>query len=155
MKKLRNIAVFCLVLVLLGGIGAYAVGSYGSENDPLITLSYLEKVLQPELEQQYAAQLQKELDALEQELQAAPTGGYKVVTVKAGQTMICQTGCEFLVRSGSAYVSAGMLNVTAGSAANANDWLLAHNLYLATADDAYVTATGETLLLVRGEYTIK
>lgn len=155
MRKLRNAAVFCLILALFGGIGAYAVGSYGSETDPLITLSYLNQVLKPELEKQYAAQTEAELKALEQELDKDPVGGYAAVTVKAGQTMTCKTGCEFLVRSGSAYVSDGMLNVTAGGAAKANDWLLAHNLYMAVVDNAYVTATGDTLLMVRGEYEIK
>ena len=154
MKKLRNIAVFCLVLALFGGIGAYAVGTYGSESDPLVTLSYLNKVLKPQLEQQFEARTQAELEALEQALQERPDGSYAPVTVKAGQKLVCKTGCEFLVRSGSAYVSDGMLNVTAGGSVKANDWLLAHNLYMAVADNAYVTATGETLLMVRGEYSV-
>lgn len=153
MKKLRNIVLLCLAALLIGGMGAYAVGSYGSESDPLITLSYLEKVLKPELEQQFA----KETDKVLAQLEAKDTheGGYASVTVKAGQTMTCAVGCEFLVRSGSAYVSGGMLNVTAGAEAAKNDWLQAHNLYMAVIEDAYVTATGDTVLMVRGEYTIE
>ena len=65
MKKLRTLAVFCLVVVLLGGIGAYAVTNYGSESDPLITLSYLNSVLKPELEQKYNQQTKDSIAELE------------------------------------------------------------------------------------------
>lgn len=154
MKKLRSIVLLCVAAILIGGIGVYAVGSYGSESDPLITLSYLEQVLKPELEQQFTAETDDILQELKQE-QVQGSGNYTAVTVKAGQTMTCKTGCEFLVRSGSAYISDGMLNVTAGAEAAKNDWLQAHNLYMAVIENATVTATGDTALMVRGEYTIQ
>ena len=53
MKKLRMTAVFCIVAVLLGSVGAYAATNYGTESDPLITLSYLNEVLKPELQQSF------------------------------------------------------------------------------------------------------
>lgn len=154
MKKLRSIVLLCMAAILIGGIGVYAVGSYGSESDPLITLSYLEKVIKPELEKQFAEETDELLQELKQE-QVQGSGSYSAVTVKAGQTMTCKTGCEFLVRSGSAYVSSGMLNVTAGTEPARNDWLQAHNLYMAVIENATVTATGDTSLMVRGEYTIQ
>lgn len=153
MKKLRSILLLCAAALLIGGIGVYAVGSYGSENDPLITLSYLEKVLRPELERQFSEETDKAAEALREE--QTDSGSYTPVTLKGGQTMICAAGCEFLVRSGSAYVSDGMLNLTAGAEVKRNDWLLAHNLYMAVVQDAYVTATGDTTLMVRGEYNIE
>ena len=41
-----------LALVLGIGIGSYAAGGYGSASDPLITLSYLEAKLTPEILEQ-------------------------------------------------------------------------------------------------------
>ena len=47
MKKLRTVAVLLLTIALLGSLGVYALGTYGSESDPLITLSYLERCCVP------------------------------------------------------------------------------------------------------------
>ena len=154
MKKLRTFVIFCLAALLLGGIGVYAATNYGSESDPLITLSYLNQVLKPELEQKYTQQTEETLSALESRVGSEANGGYKSVTVAANQTMTCQAGCEFLVRSGSAYVSEGFLDVTEGKETAKNDWLQAHHLYMAVSDNAAVTATGSTVVMVRGAYTI-
>ena len=153
MKKLRTVAVLLLAAILLGSLGVYAMGTYGSESDPLIALSYLEKVLRPQLEEQFAAETEAALEAYKGE--TIHTKSYSALTLQAGQTLVCNSGCEFLVRSGSAYVSEGLLNVTAGAEVAANDWLLAHNLYLAVVENASVLATGETTLMVRGDYTVQ
>ena len=154
MRKLRIIAVFCLVAVLLGGIGAYAATNYGTESDPLITLSYLNSVLKPELEQKYNQQTEEKIAALEDKVEDAVGGAYVPVTVKANGTLTCKAGCEFLVRSGEAYVTGGMLNVTEGKELAANDWLMKHHLYMAVADNAAVRANSDIYLMIRGEYTI-
>lgn len=154
MKKLRVFAVFCLVAVLLGGLGAYAVTNYGSESDPLITLSYLNSVLKPELEQKYNQQTKDSIAELEARVEAVTDGGYTPVTVKANETLTCQAGCEFLVRSGEAYVTEGMLNVTEGKELAKNDWLMKHHLYMAVVDNAAVRANSDIYLMVRGTYTI-
>ena len=154
MRKLRIIAVSCLVAVLLGGIGAYAATNYGTESDPLITLSYLNSVLKPELEQKYNQQTEEKIAALEDKVEDAVGGAYVPVTVKANGTLTCKAGCEFLVRSGEAYVTGGMLNVTEGKELAANDWLMKHHLYMAVADNAAVRANSDIYLMIRGEYTI-
>ena len=61
MRKLRTVVLLILAAVLLGSLGVYALGTFGSESDPLITMSYLEKVLRPELEQQFAAETEAAL----------------------------------------------------------------------------------------------
>lgn len=154
MKKLRTIVVFCIVAVLLGGIGAYAATTYGTESDPLITLSYLNDVLKPQLEQTYTQQTKDSIAAMEARIESEAGGGYVSVEVKANQTLTCSAGCEFLVRSGEAYVTAGILNVTEGKELAANDWLMKHHLYLATGDGAAVRANSDIYLMVRGEYTV-
>lgn len=154
MKKLRTFAVFCIVAVLFGGIGAFAATNYGTESDPLITLSYLNGVLKPQMEQTYTKQTEDSLAALEARIDTDASGAYAPVELKADQTMSCTAGCEFLVRSGEAYVTAGVLNVTEGKELAANDWLMKHHLYMAVGDSAAVRANSDLYLMVRGEYTI-
>jgi len=154
MKKLRNIAVFCIVAVLIGGIGAYAATNYGTESDPLITLSYLNEVLKPQLEQSYTQKTKDSLAELEARIDGEENGAYAPLELKANQTLSCKAGCEFLVRSGEAYVTAGVLNVTEGKELAANDWLMKHHLYMAVSDSGAVRANSDLYLMVRGEYTI-
>ena len=154
MRKLRTLAVFCIVAVLLGGIGVVAATNYGTENDPLITLSYLNDVLKPELEQKYNQQTKDSLAELESRVAAEVSGGYVAVTVKANQTLTCKAGCEFLVRSGEAYVSADILDVTEGKELAKNDWLMKHHLYMAVSDNAAVRANSDIYLMIRGDYTV-
>ncbi|MFR3291200.1 MAG: hypothetical protein ACLTSG_13680 [Lachnospiraceae bacterium] len=45
------------VAVLAAGIGAYAATNYGTQSDPLVAMSYLEKVLGPKMEQQLDEQI--------------------------------------------------------------------------------------------------
>ena len=154
MRKLRTLAVFCIVAVLLGGIGVVAATNYGTESDPLITLSYLNEVLKPELEQKYNQQTKDSLAELESRVAAEVSGGYVAVTVKANQTLTCKAGCEFLVRSGEAYVSADILDVTEGKELAKNDWLMKHHLYMAVSDNAAVRANSDIYLMIRGDYTV-
>lgn len=154
MRKLRNLAVFCMVAILFGGIGAYAATNYGTESDPLITLSYLNEVLKPQLVQTYTQQTKDSLAKLESRMEGEKNGAYVPVELKANQTMSCQAGCEFLARSGEAYVTAGILNVTEGKELAANDWLMKHHLYMAVGDSAEVKANSDLYLMVRGDYTI-
>lgn len=154
MRKLRSIAVFCVVAVLLGGIGALAATNYGTESDPLITLSYLNEVLKPELEQKYTQQTEDRLAELESRVETQAGDAYVSLTVKANQTLTCKVGCEFLVRSGEAYVTADVLNVTEGKELAKNDWLMKHHLYMAVSDNAAVRANSDIYLMIRGDYTV-
>ena len=154
MRKLRMFAVFCLVAVLLGGIGVYANTNFGSESDPLITLSYLNSVLKPELEQKYSQQTQNAIAELESRIDEGMSGSYTALTVKANQTLTCKAGCEFLVRSGEAYVTGDVVNVTEGKELAANDWLMKHHLYMTISDNGAVRANSDVYLMIRGEYTV-
>lgn len=155
MKKLRNIAVFCIVAVLFSGVGAYAATNYGTESDPLITLSYLNEVLKPQMKQTYTQQTTDSIAELEARMEAEAGGAFVSVELKANQTLSCKAGCEFLVRSGEAYVTEGILNVTEGKALAANDWLMKHHLYMAVSDGAEVKANSDIYFMVRGEYTVQ
>lgn len=158
--------IFALVLGI--GIGSYAASGYGSSSDPLITLSYLEDKLTPEI----LAEVEELLDARQDDMakefnkivsqQGVSTSGdnYSVVTLNNGQKLIGKAGCEVMLRIGSAVCTAqsspGLIDISAGSSINNGTALTANHLYLITIADNGITASANGVkVLVRGDYTIK
>lgn len=155
MKNYLRIAIICAAVAMLSaGVGAYAATNLGSESDPLVALSYLDQVLEPELSESYEQQTHEKLAALEARLASEDESIFRAVTLAAGKTLTCDAGCEILVRAGDGYVTGAMLDVTAGESMAKNAGLSAHHLYLAVEDNAAVTAVADTTLMVRGGYTI-
>lgn len=151
-KYLRFIVICAVVSALSAGLGAYAATNFGSESDPLITLSYLEQVLEPELKQAYDAQTKEAIAQLEQRLKEKDDSLFCPVTVPAGTVMHCEAGCEILVRTGDGVLAGNVLDLTTGEAAGTG--LMAHHLYLAVEENATLTAAAETTLMVRGGYVL-
>ena len=153
-KYLRTFAAFCLAAVCFGGIAVYAATTLGSEEDPLITLSYLNEVLRPELETKTTQAANAAVEELEVQIDTELSGAFQAVTVAAGQTMTCEAGCEVLVRSGDVRISGTVLDLTTGETVTENTGLYAHHLYLAAEDDAVFSAVSTTALMVRGGYVL-
>lgn len=160
-------------VVAVAGISAAATG--GDQTDPLVTLSYLTQVVKPELmemvDDQVAANeaaLSEKLDAAindysEQMEQALTQGGgssssYIVVTLSAGQMVIPEAGSEVLLCSGGAKVASDSASVlfdtTAGSSLDKGGSLKANHLYVVPMSETGITASADSVLLVRGEYFV-
>ncbi len=155
-KRLITILSIVLAVVLVAGVSAYAATNFGTSSDPLITLSYLEQTLTPELMEQFGDELEAALDAYSGSSQ---TDTYKVVTLSSGQTLIGNVGCEIMLRTGSATVSAaaspGLIDATDAASLENGASLTANHLYMVTADGNGVVATASSVqLIVRGAYTI-
>lgn len=177
MKNFKRRALPALLAVtLLLGTGA-AVATGGDKKDPLITLSYLEDTVIPEilsklttdtkaLNKDLKADLSAQIDIYEGDMQALLSSGssvgsdtYVLVTLTAGQTMALDVGCELMLRVGTATVNAAtapaLIDVTTGGSINAGASLEKNHLYMATIPDRTLTPTADTVkLLVRGGYTI-
>lgn len=148
-KRLKILLLALLVLVV-AGVTVYAASSYGSQSDPLITKSYLDKVLTPELMEQFDKQL-------------ADAGGagatFEVVTLSKGQKLTCQVGCQVMLRIGSAYASGPdnpvLVDTTSGTTLANGGAMTKNHLYMVTIVNNGLTAseTG-TKVLVSGSYTI-
>ena len=168
-------AVLALVCVCAGV--ALAAGE-GSQSDPLITLSYLTQTATPsilsqvdEQTQDYHDQLVDELTQLIQDysnqMDAAlkntdtkQTASYHVVTLKKGQKLNMEVGCEVMLRIGTAQCispsSPGLVNTTTGNTLDNGGALTVNHLYMATISDRAITATANTVkVLVRGGYSVK
>ncbi len=174
MKKTGRIVLISLAAALLLGIAALAVDaatSVGTEDDPLVTLSYINDVFLPhvtdlfrgELEEKEAGlrdQLEERVAALEQAEREAVTGGngFIAVDLEAGQTLTCRQGAELLLRSGSAALQAsdgsGLVDTVTSGSLNGGEALTVNHLYLVTSGEQGIRAGEAARVLVRGEYTV-
>ena len=167
-----------LAALCLTAGAAMAAGS-GSQSDPLVTLSYLTQTATPAVLEQvdakvtaYQQQLVDKLDlvvsgyATKMEELAVEQSGeenaavYSVMTLKKGQKLSMEIGCEVMLRVGTAQcVSSsdhGLINITNGASLNNGQELTMNNLYMATIDGRGVQATADTVkVLVRGSFTIE
>lgn len=172
--KKAVIAVAVLVAVaLVSGLTTMAVTNYGSQDDPLVTLSYLNETLTPaimakleEMTGEKLAELEARLDELSGQ-GGTSTGngtvvsGFEVLTLAKGQTVTCGVGTEIMPRLG-VVVSFGPNNprlvdeTDAQSVPYADAELLVNHMYMVTIKGNGVKATKDnTKLLIRGEYTVE
>ena len=174
MKKIMTVAVAVFAaLTLIVGITALAATNYGTQGDPLVTLSYLNDVLRPELDSEFDSMLGEKSDELKEEFDAAvkeledkyansSAGGsmstYSVVTIENGQKLTGAVGTEIMLRVGSAKVSApaspGLIDTTTGGILENGSQLVKNHLYMVTIDGRAIVSTAHTLVIVRGQYTI-
>ena len=174
MKKALTITVAVIAaLTLIVGVTALAATNYGTADDPLVTLSYLNDVLRPELDEKFDSMLDEKSDELKDKLDAAvkeleekyensSAGGtmstYSVVTIENGQKLTGAVGTEIMLRVGSAKVSSpaspGLIDTTTGGILENGEQLVKNHLYMVTIDGRAIVSTAHTLVIVRGQYTI-
>ncbi len=136
MKKFKLIALAAAFSIALTATPMMVHGdeaTFDTANDPLISLSYIEKVLTPKYEEKLAELTEKyeaaneivtmmqsaltdaeaKISALENKLAeggtadgdgASASSGYEVVYVKKGAKLLAKTPCEIILRTGSAIV---------------------------------------------------
>ena len=149
-EKTLKWIIAALAVLLLAGVTAYAATNYGSKDDPLITKSYLDEVVKPELE----SELQSKLDAAASNMLRSAPGEFAKVELQAGQTLRCAAGCQVLPVSGSVSAAGAFSDTTAGAALAAGAALPPNHLCLAT-EDGGVSAAAAATVLVSGTYRIE
>ena len=154
-KKRIIVIILCAVLALAIGFSVFASTSYGSEDDPLITKSYLTKILLPQLQEDF----QEELDAAVAEIERDGSGEFTVITLSKGQIVTCGIGCEIMLRIGSAEATGetapAMVNTTTAESIFKGYKLEVNNLYLVTIEgNGFKATANNTKLLIKGDYKI-
>ncbi len=155
-RTFRTLMILLLVAVLGAG-GVYAAVRYGTQADPLITLSYLTDVKEPELADAYAVKADAAVEEMKATVNtdvAAVTGDYVSAELYDGQTVTCKAGTEVLFRSGNAKAATVLSDVTDGTEVQIGDALVANHLYLTRSDGTAVSASGSAALMLRGDYSI-
>ena len=172
-----------LTLALTGCVGAALAGAAaGGESDPLISMSYLTEVNTPAILKEVDTRLESREQALQDKLSAlvaqyeadmdaklaaasgagesetAASSVFSVVTLTAGQSLLGNVGCEFLLRSGSATCVAasapGLIDSTGGLTLANGGAIEPNHLYLVTADGRGLQAAGDVTVMVRGSYAV-
>lgn len=140
----------CAVLVVgvISGV-AFAAGTQGSQDDPLVTLSYLNEKALPEIMKQVDAKLDEREKALNKKLQEGGQSAFVTVELKSGKTMTLSAGSQLLLRQGGLTTTAPLLDLTDGVPHNGGE-LVANHLYLATGDGQQLTASTAVTAMVLG-----
>ena len=146
MKNFKIIALAAAFSVAITALPMLVHGDeelYNPENDPLVSLSYINEVVTPKYEEKITelnsqiaslnetvtalntslAQATEKITALESKLAEQPTdsalGGYEVVHLTKGSKLLADSPCEIILRSGSAIVVSitinGLNNITDGT----------------------------------------
>lgn len=176
-KWLPRLAAGTLVTAALLGV-ALAAGQQGTQNDPLVSLSYLNQKATPSILEQVNAKVTEQSQTLtnqfndliksytgqmEDKLNAAAGGdaqsaAFSVVDVAAGQKLTAGIGCEIMLRVGSAVcftdTPPGFIDMTGGGTLENGQALVKNHLYMATIAGRGFTAQDAVKVMVRGEYTV-
>jgi len=177
MNKIKRMAVFAAILasVCAVSVSAQSDSGYSTENDPLVTLSYVEKVRAQLYDEVYAqvmediaVEIEKVVNsalASQPEVPAAKDK-YEVVSLNKGQSILAGDACEMILRSGSAsVVVTDQVNIDAqvglSDLTGACELLVGtdvprnHYIIVARGDGRGMCATSDIIyLMVRGEYQI-
>ena len=157
-KKTLTTIILIVALAMVAAVTVYAVANYGTKEDPLVTSSYLQDVVQPRMEDAYRSTLDGEVREMEDQFAdqvAAAGGSYVLVTLASGQTLTGRAGTELLMRTGTAAVTqSAAVDLTSGSTAAVGTKLTENHLYLLQTDGAGVRASADTTVMVRGSYSV-
>ncbi|MDY3118449.1 MAG: hypothetical protein SOW18_02800 [Peptoniphilus sp.] len=144
-RNWKKISAACALSFLL--IGA-AIPAFANDDDPLVSLSYLNQ----------------RLEAIEKKLSQAPVVGgesntLEVVDLKAGEKVIVAQGAELIPRSGRVEIiaaeSGGLSDVTGGGDLKEGENAPVNHLLIAPRSDGRgVKAATHAIVLVRGSYRV-
>lgn len=151
MKKLMKRYLLFLVIGALV-VSAAVFASPGDNNDPLVSLSYITDKLIPDIHNYVDTKLSS--------VSTKADDGFKVVDVKKGQKVVCDAGCELILRMGSATINAssggGLSDVTSGLDIKQDENMPSNHLLIVPLSDGRgVTMTSSGKIMIKGTYSIK
>jgi hypothetical protein len=155
-KQTQILAIIVAAIILVAALVFHLVRI---NSDPLVSLSYLNNTVQPELEKEFSNQLDVKADELQKSFAAAVNnnnGSYKSVKIEKDQKVTFGSDSEFVFVSGNATASKdrSICDVTDGKTLDKGDTLAANHLFIALADGASIKSTSETVFMVRGVCTV-
>lgn len=179
-KVIIAIIATTLILTALFINGSAEGTTPGSEADPVVTQSYVEvKSEQTKYyidsliakSNQEITSLKTQLEQKDQEIQklqetvgqlssGGSGGGFQVIMLNKGKTMLTGEGTELIMRSGKASAikgtMGGLSNVTSAKDLNTGDNVALNNLIMSPRNDGRgIKASVDSYVMVKGTYTIK
>ncbi len=162
-RSIRDIISTILLLMIVTGVAVFAAGDYSSSDDPLVTLSYVNDVLIPQLKSEILAELGTQSSTSTQPSQTSEASGvYEVVHVTIGQQILPTEPCEIILRSGSAVAvtvdaGQGLSDVTGAKELLSGEALTKNHYVIVPRGDGrgVLVTSNEAYFMVRGGYTIE
>jgi hypothetical protein len=154
-KNIIKKIVLPLILISIILCGTVAFSEPGSEEDPLVSLSYLEKRME-----QLKLYIDERLSSIGNGPQGSQANKLEVVEILSGQSIIGESGTELILRGGKAKIAAGELgglsDVTSGTDLGMDGSVPPNHLLIIPRDDGRgVYAITDAIFLVRGAYEIR
>ena len=156
MKRKALYSIILVFLLIFAALSAnIATAEPGGDDDPIISLSYIEKNLIPELK----AYVDAKISAIGQSGSSGKAAAFEVVEIKQGQKLIAEAGTELILRMGSATIIAtekgGIADTTAGyDLPNLTPMPSNHLLIVPLADGRGFVAQTDIIVMVKGGYSI-
>ena len=164
-----------LLLITLILVVTVSAAEIGTAEDPLVSLSYLQKTFLGQVmadmdamltqrDAELTAELGEKIAAAAENHKETPDGitnrTFSVVTMSKGQKLVGEIGCEVMLRVGTAVCvsssNPGLVDQTDATILNNDDALVKNHLYMMTIEGRGVKATANTVkVLVRGTYTLE
>lgn len=157
-NKFKRVVVFMVLIFLtLGSVVVFS--EPGSEKDPLVSLSYLEKRIN---------QLKEYIDEKLSNIDGSNglSSDFEVVEILAGQSIIGKEGTEIILRGGTgngpgkakiiALGKDGLSDLTVGKDLKKDEEVPLNHLLIVPRDDGRgVYALNDSVFLVKGRYEIR
>lgn len=176
MKK-KVIIFISVILAIITALGITVAAAYDSSNDPLISLSYLLDVFEPELFEKFQTRFDELEDFLVEEIDERlenvdSSGGnsgsesssgalFEVIELTTGDQLYAVSACEIQLRAGEASCIApdatqGLSDYTVGAEIyDGQPLTINHMCLIPRGDGRGIVAQSESVfIMVRGEYTI-
>ena len=162
MKKSIVIAAAVAALAITAG-SVTVLATQGDKDDPLVTLSYLQKVVTPELEKKVDEAVKANSEELAKQLDIAITSYETRVDEKLAQagavfqsrelatggSYTTEVGRELLLVSGSATAVGTLVDTTAGGTVSDGGRLTVGHLYVTASDQSGLKAAGAVTMMSR------
>jgi hypothetical protein len=164
MKRIYVTVLIVLVLAL-GATAVVLATNAGTQEDPLVTVSYLNDKFKADIIRELEAKITEQGTELSRKIdeklgttsqaQSAPADAYFLVALTRGQTLTCEAGTEVLPREGVLTIAtAPVTDATTGAELAVGGTAAANHMYLASARCGFTVTSDTATVLVRGKYTL-
>ena len=149
------VLVFLLIFAVL--TANIVTAEPGSDDDPIISLSYIQETVIPELKAYVDAKI---ASISGNSASSGKSSVFEVVEINQGQKLIAEAGTELILRMGKGTIIAtekgGVADTTAGyDLPNLTEMPSNHLLIVPLADGRGFVAQTDVIVMVKGGYSIK
>jgi len=151
-------AMLCTMVLMCIFITVFAA-DVGTNDDAIITQSYLEQIFYPKIKDYIDIKTANMSTPQSTSNTTSDASLFKLVSISKGSTVICGEGTELLLRSGTAKLIAtdrgGISNLTEGTdLPNNTSMPLNNHLMIPRGDGRGFVASTDLLVLIKGTYSL-